>query len=423
MRFKIASFLSFCLLPFLCSASQTISDPSMASTSPSLDVNTTNQALASWVAYDGANNRTQVATYDGTNWSTQTTLSDPNVDAETPAISYNDNGQGAAIWQSTDPTQGTVTILSTLYNSSWGSIATLSDPSNAAITPQIVVNSNGDALATWIEGFTFFPLYFQLFSSQYSGGSWSTPTSIATNYGGVANAQVGFNSSGNGISVWASNNGSNFEILASFYSSGSWSTPQLISSSGIQSFTPVLRWNDNNQALVAWQAYLSSNVQVQAITFDGSSWGSVQTLSNQSYDALAPYCALDSSGDGLVTWGGYAGSSYGVFVATLPNGGSWSSPTIFSTTGADYNGPVAGLNDNSQAIVAWVMNPWNTSVQVIQSVSFSGGSWASPVSLSDPTGTAQTPCVSFNNAGSAIVGWDLQNGGTDLIQVSLETVP
>lgn len=423
MKFKVTTLLSLSILPFLCSASQIISDPSMKSTAPTTAINSTNQALASWVANNQGFGCIQASIYDGSNWSAPTTLSDSNLEAGAATISYNEQGKGVAIWPSTDVAQKTTVVQTAFYNSSWSGVVTLSNPSNSAQKPQVALNSNGDALAIWMEGFGSGSTYNQLFSSQYTGGSWSTSTTITLNWGGLGDARVGFNTTGQGIAAWSQNVGGLSQIFISFYSSGSWTMPQAISSPGVHSFTPDLYWNDNNNALVCWQAYIGSLVQIQAINYNGSSWDSVQTLSDQPYNALIPRCALNNQGNAIVTWSSYTGSEYGVFAATQTNGGSWSTPVRFSVPGYDYSEPVVGLNNSNQALVVWTTSPWNSNLKMIQAVSWSGGNWSSPISLSDPTGISQTPSVSLNNGGSAVVVWDRLSGATDVIEASFESLP
>src|SRR5258708_39145482 len=82
---------------------------------------------------------------DSINWTAPVTISNSSQNALAPALIINSSGNGMGIWVE----NGTIKT-SALSNGSWGS-ATLLSNSGAASSPQVVIDASGNATAIWVD--------------------------------------------------------------------------------------------------------------------------------------------------------------------------------------------------------------------------------------------------------------------------------
>lgn len=130
---------------------------------------------------------------------------------------------------------------------------------------------------------------------------------------------------------------------------------------------------------------------------------------NSAATLTPPYLqvVMDASGDEFAAWMclDVAGDSYIVQAATLPAGGSWSSPVTLDTNGG--SAPAIGIDGNGNGLVAWATF---NGASIDGAVITPSGSVANQMTISSSGGSS--PTVAVNPGGDAVVGFVGADGDT-----------
>lgn len=136
------------------SSPQTISDPGVSASGPSLAVDPSGNALAAWTQSDGTNLRIASAYRPaGGSFGAPVLVSTSGQDASAADVSMDNSGNGLIGWQRTDGTKLRVqTVVRTPgAGGGFGPIATLSEAGQDAFEPKVAAGPNVDAngVAVW----------------------------------------------------------------------------------------------------------------------------------------------------------------------------------------------------------------------------------------------------------------------------------
>jgi len=92
----------------------------------------------------------------------------------------------------------------------------------------------------------------------------------------------------------------------------------------------------------------------------------------------------------------------------------WNEPLAVGIDGLTGEEPASSINDNNQAVIAWVGSV--ASDYVIQTAIYSAGAWGFPVNCSPVGSTLCSPTVEINAVGDIMLAWQKYDG----IQYTLE---
>lgn len=121
-------------------------------------------------------------------------------------------------------------------------------------------------------------------------------------------------------------------------------------------------------------------------------WYSPTTLSSTMNLSSDPCTGIDSNGNAEALW-----IENGVLTSSaLPYGGSWSSPTAISNSGASEPYLAVDLNGNATAI-------WLEGSNLFANTKSFGGSWNTPTTLSSMN--AATPNLAIDASGNVVAVW------------------
>ncbi len=236
-------------------------------------------------------------------------------------------------------------LLLVFFNSlqgaiTWSSPITISSSSVNASDPQLVIDSQANTTAAWVENGIIKS------SSLLNGGSWSTPVSLSTSANIASSPLLGIDSSGNVTAVWIENNTINTALLPY---GGSWSSENSISSSGTTS--PALSVDASGNAVAVWVR----NNLIESSTRISGTWNTVTTLS--SAISNYPQVAISANGCVIAVWQSIKSGIYSITSSTSTLGGAWNSPkNVFyiNTTDLEYHTyPKVAIDNNGNAIVVW----------------------------------------------------------------------
>ncbi len=241
------------------------------------------------------------------------------------------------------------------------------------------------------------------------GETWTSPVDLSAAGQDASGAQVAMNASGQVVAVWARAG----VIEATTVSlGGAWSAPVTLSSGSDVSGAPQVGINDVGQVVAVWKRQNGANYDIQVATLlFGGSWSAPVSLISLGSEVNVPQVAINTSGETVVVWTHSDGTNFLVESATMAYGGAWSAIDVLSASGADATVPLVALNDSGQGVAIWIRN------DVVQASSSSfGGSWSGGVNLS--TGAAVSlPSLSIDSGGNARAQWRRTSGANFIFEM------
>lgn len=307
---------------------------------------------------------------------------------------------------------------------SWNTPVTISG--FTASDPRVVVDSNGNSTAVWIE-----QSVYNIGTSSQSGTT-ITGTGTTFTVSMVGGTIVYANGITANITAFSSTtslttaesltiSGQAYTIYyngvintAYLPNGGSWSSATQLSTTGNNSVTPKMIIDPNNIISVVW----TENTVINYVSHNGF-WSSVTALSTGS-GASNPTLNFNIAGDVAVAW--IKSAKTEVIVKPISTG-IWSSITTFTTTNSDN--PSIGVGGTTVTVV-WHAIP-GTDDQIMASIATTiGGTFSTPVNVIAVGGLGNNnyPKVVVDNYGNSFVAWFRSDFGgsmgTDYINVQVQ---
>lgn len=278
-------------------------------------INSSGQAIVSWVQWDSVNTRYNIWANlytPSTGWLSapqQINISTEGVTLH-PNVAINDSGNAIAIWSSTQTNINRSQIFVRHYVSgSWSGTETQIGLGEAYTPqPQIQLNNDNTALAVWDQRSNG---WVNIYNNTFNGTTWAVASTIENNSNGDASApQIAANSLGNVHVIWHQPDGENKQIWHNHYTheTGLWSTAQRVDAEDEESDArfPMIALDDTDNALAVWlqpdpeeekESIWSNHFSVT----DG--WGEATLIeANDTNHAYAPQVIYTQSGQGLASW-------------------------------------------------------------------------------------------------------------------------
>ena len=368
-------------------------------------------AVAVWERSDGSSVVVQGASRPaGGSWQTPVNLSEAGENALAPQIAIDAQGDAVAVWERSDGSSVIVQGASRPAGGSWQAPVNLSEAGENAGEPEVAVDAHGDAVAVWersdgssviVQG-----------ASRPAGGSWQTPVKLSeAGQDGFA-PQVALDPQDDAVAVWACFNGSNVIVQgASRPAGGSWQTPVNLSEAGQEAFTPQVAVDAQGDAVAVWQrSFIVQGTSRPA----GGSWQTPINLSEAGQEAFSPQVAVDRQGDAVAVW---ERAHEPVQGASKPAAGSWQTPVNLTEAGEESFAPKVAVDALGDAVAVW--DRFDGSNDIVQGVSkLSGGSWQTPVNLSEAGQHAGEPQVAVDAQGDAVAAWPRSYGTNEVVQAA-----
>ncbi len=360
-----------------------------------------------WAGYDNSMVR-QVfyATYAGGSWSAPGVISTNTTENDEPQLALGPDGRPHALWRGDDGTNDRV-FYSTDQGSGWSVPVDISPGDWGTYDPRLAVDSGGYAHATWHGHASGTSSYYY---ADNSGGSWSTPDLL------LANAPfdpVSITTDSSNAAHVAYRDYSN--VFYRTGTAGAWSAP-VTAASGSNVGQPQIALYDDTDAHVVWCGYSGSEYETCYATNAGGSWSAPTVLSTTSSSNDDPQIALGPGGTAHVVWRGHDGSYDQAYYATN-DGGAWSAPLALSAPGYYSYGPRVALDPGGNPHAAW----WGYDETGSESIFYAEGTetgWTGPVIVSDtaaPEGSIENeyPCLAVgpgNQPHAVWRGYDGEHG-------------
>ncbi len=344
--------------------------------------------------------------------------------------------------------------------------AQLTSPvSQDQINPQVVMDGNGNAIVVWQQSDG---ANTQIFKSEYRGGIWTHPASLADNISpdgtDAFSPRVAMGANGandDAVIVWAQWDSASLmarktQIFISEYRLGAWTHPATIASSfnpaGSQAYDdPAVAMDDNGNTIVVWRQLDGPMVtidfpQLYMREYRAGVWSTLTGLTDRFSQSgnevrFPPDVAMGNNGDAVVVWRQYSGFSDGKFLVYRREyrTGAWSAvPNVITDSisprkSGSTSGPKVAMDNSGNTIIVWDQtveelqphpffpstDPADDPVEIshIFKSEYRSSVWVNPANQFDnisPSGLPATnPKVAMDDNGNAIITW-LQSDTNDL---------
>jgi|HubBroStandDraft_6_1064221.scaffolds.fasta_scaffold29504_2 hypothetical protein len=464
-----------------------------AANAPSIAIDAAGDAFAVWTQSNGENTIVEAALRPaGGSFAAPTALSAPGADASCPVLAADAAGDVTVAWQRSSGSEKLVEAATRPAGGAFSTPVQLSVSGQEASCPQVTTGEHGEATIAWIEGAEASAVVQAV--GRIGTGTFSAPITVSPS--AVTALDLAGDVRGDATAAWATKSGVveyasrpaggvfgaavacgnefNSQVSLAVDSSGAptlaWvsedaehrtrievsdvdgtRTVSGTEGSSLQLFVDV-SVNERGSAVVTWMSYdysgpepESTDLAVEAITRPGplSGWEQPSVIWRGPYPrnghALAVllsgqgavHSALDVNGNATVGWTSGANTA---LVSTHASGGSFSSPVTISNPAEGVRGSPQFLQDAAgDTTVFWQAAPeFSTELTVCGCVVESatmpvGGAFGEPVRVSGP-GSALAPSATGDGAmdatGDGVVGWTQAEGSQfDVDVAGFEATP
>lgn len=347
-----------------------------------------------------------------------------------PNVVLDSQGNATAVWDRWISDSWSGTVVESAYRPAgegWQAPVTISGPedegapgANNAISPQVVVDRNGNVTVIW-ERYTGTSIVLQSVDRP-EGGDWTEPVDIGeVSLGSAPEPWIATDWEGNETAVWKDDE----TIVSSFRPfAGEWETPIPLASG--YNWVPRAAMDARGDATVVWMHFDGSRYVIEgAYRPEGGEWESPTLVSQPKEAGGNPYVAIDAEGDALVAWRSAPGKGESegdeaVRAAYRPAGGSWGSPVSVSSPGEEVQSLRDAVDPDGNALVAWTGSEGKAGEYDIAKAAYrpAGGSWEAPVPLSEDGGNAYPLDLVFDTSGNAALAWERDNGTDNVVQAA-----
>jgi hypothetical protein len=353
--------------------------------------------------------------YADINWDSPETLSTSMVDASEPQIVMDSDGNTTAVWVES-------TLIKASYlplGGSWETVETLS--SSGSSSPRIAVDGSGDVTAVWVDSGVVKT------AKRPAGGSWSSETSLSSS--GASSPAIALRPNGDAVVVWER---AGFIEAKTKLLAGLWSLVSMLSGSNTDH--PDVSVGADGTVIAIWHAVSSGADIVQSASqVLGGVWGTPKNLLpvSSAYSHNYPKVAVDANGNASAIWFRYQLTSdgdfinLGVFASVLPkNAAAWL-PVATVLSGPGIRNPAdlfakISYDNAGNALALWTISYDNSSFSVESSLKLVGGEWSPKVQLVDNNLYSFSADIDANTLGNVVGVYTFYDGSSLVIQ-SAET--
>jgi hypothetical protein len=285
-------------------------------------------------------------------WDSSTTLMDTGSGAaQDSQIAMDNSGHTIVVWQQVDGSGHQSIYANRLSGGVWGATVGLEGLTGNATNPQIAMDSGGIAVAVWqqVDGSGHQSIY----ANRLSGGVWGTAKVLETGNGDASSPQVAMDSNGNAMVVWQQVDSSgNHSILANRYSDGVWGGSKWLEAGSGDASNPQIAMDNNGNAMVVWeQKHVAGPWEISARHYSAGVWGAVTWL-NYAEGPAHPEIAMDNNGNTMVVWSVNDYPSRSGIYARCYSTSAWEAVTWLKPVESAGSSHVA-MDTNGNAVVVW----------------------------------------------------------------------
>ncbi len=346
--------------------------------------------------------------------------------AYTPQVAVDSAGNAVVVWQQVD-NNAWLNIWAARFDATtnrWGIPVRITDDTEDASDPQVVVDAAGYAIAVWQQ---YAGTKVSIWANRFVPGvGWGVPSTIETDdMEDAYEPQVAIDSAGNAIVVWHQNNGAESSIWVNRFevgtrsAPGGWGVAEIIGSGT----TPHVAVDSTGNGIAVWEQSDDIEDNISANRFiagPGGGWGTATLIEMNTGQTADPRVAIDSTGNAIVVWHQNDGTATNVWVNRFEIGtgsvpGEWRTAEMIGTGTV----PQVAIDSAGNAVAVWQQfDGTQTNIWANWFIVGLGGGWGVAELIETGTGQAADPKVGVDSSGNAIAIWQQYDGSQDNIWVN-----
>jgi len=352
----------------------------------------------------------------GTGWGDAGLLESADAgDALSPEIAVNGNGDAVTVWYQWVGSQ--YLTYANRYDAGVGwrgvvPVGPLTFPAGDLTFPHVSIDAAGDAMIVWMQAESPGSGVYNIWAARYPKASPSPqiPVLIETGAGHAQIPRVAVDASGRATAVWSQYVGTPefmYSIFANRYTPGSgWGTANVVENYPTgNAADPEVGMDSSGAAIAVWRGY-TPEFSIYANRFvPGTGWGDPVLLEGGSGTVGAPHVSVDPTGNAMAVWEQTTSGTPRIFANRFQVSTlSWLGATQISSGTASATNPQVTMAGGATAMAVFkeLGTKWN-----VKAIRYDGSVWqAGPTLLEfDDTSDAASPHVAMNGAGIAFAVW------------------
>jgi len=386
---------------------------------PKVAVDQNGNAFAAWHFFDGNTDRIYANRYDSqSGWGTETAIDPANVKLNSePDLAADYDGNAIVVWATE------VNLMRYVYSNAYTKASIgwtgvdLADAGNQnSYWPKVAMDQNGNAFAVWdqMPGATWEAYAnYRIFDT-----SWGTPVPLISTTDQVFSPQIAIDSNGNAISVFILSDNTQSNMYANYYTAGAgWGTAVPLNERTGNSAYPSVAVNLSGDAIALWWQVDGSTTSIYANHYSpNTGWLGALPVKSGINIALtpdaAPDVAMDFSGNAIAVWQENDGNNKYAYASYYTAGGAWSEAVIIGNCGniPDDCSLNIDMDLSGNAVAVWQNSDiFRRSIYVNRYILGSGWN-EEAVFLGGGRLNATSPKVAVDHGGRAVVVWRQYDG-------------
>ena len=246
-------------------------------------------------------------------------------------------------------------------------------------------------------------LVFLLVPTHILQAAWSTATNLSNTWTNSNQPAIAITSDGTLHVVWEEEG---YIYYVNRPPDGDWSAPTSVPGCPQNSDDLSLTvGNDDTLHLVWWSSDLAGLYGVlYASKPSGGTWSSPERIAPDSSEIEGADVAVDGSGAVHAVWSYPLSGVHYVWHASKPPGGTWSSPLNLSNNFSYSTDPSIAVDSASTVHVVWKGTSYGD-YEILYACKPDGGSWTSPFNVSDDSAASYEPSLAVDGADALHLVW------------------
>ncbi len=348
----------------------------------------------------------------GSGWGMPEMIDDDGGDAVSAQVALDPNGNAVAVWQQFDGIRFNIWANRFTPAAGWG-MAELIETDNAGFagSPQVAVDPNGNAVAVWSQSDgTRSDIWANRFTPS---GGWGAAELIEENTSNTAQPQVAVDPNGNAVVVWAQEDGPVNIWANRFTPAGGWGAPELIEDNAASAlFDPQVAVDADGNAVAVWTQ--GADIWANRYTIE-SGWGTPEMIEDNPRIATDAHVAVDPNGNAVAVWT-QVFAMFGdidVWANRFTPTGGWGAAELIETSPGLAFEPQVAVDPNGNAVAVWAQQLVTFGDDVWANRFTPTGGWGAAELIETDAGQSRLPQVALDPNGNAIAVWS-QSDGTRL---------
>jgi hypothetical protein len=172
------------------------------------------------------------------------------------------------------------------------------------------------------------------------------------------------------------------------------------------------------RAIFVWTFFDGTDYVIDSAVREGAAFGPPTQVSASGQDSAFADIEMDAAGNAIAVWNRLEGAARRVEAALRPPGGSFAGLGTLSPVGGTAEEPAIDVTDGGTATVVWRLTGFSeTFLQATTRPP--GGAFSAPLSLNSGKDNPLFPEIATNEAGDALVAWNGDNGGQEIIRAAV----